>query len=134
LSADNNTSLWCAAADSYRGGKEKETPMIVEYIRYKIDPSRADEFKAAYTRAGELLDASPHCLRWEAARCVDDPHNHIVRIEWDSSEGHLQGFRQSADFKPFLEATGPFYNDIEEMTHYDVTSASSKSADRAAAG
>lgn len=45
----------------------------------------------------------------------------IVRIEWDSAEGHLQGFRQSADFKPFLEATGPLYSDIEEMTHYQVT-------------
>jgi hypothetical protein len=35
--------------------------MIVEYIRYKIDPSRNDEFENAYRRAGELLDASPHC-------------------------------------------------------------------------
>jgi hypothetical protein len=25
-----------------------------------------------------------------------------------------------ADFKPFLEAVEPFYNDIEEMTHYQV--------------
>jgi quinol monooxygenase YgiN len=95
--------------------------MIVEYIRYEIDPSRNDEFDEAYRRAGALLDASPHCLRWEAARCVDKPEKQIVRIEWDSAEGHLQGFRQSADFKPFLEATRPFFNDIEEMTHYQVT-------------
>jgi len=40
--------------------------MVVEYIRYKIDPSRNDEFDEAYRRAGALLDA----------------------------EGHLQGFRQ----------------------------------------
>jgi hypothetical protein len=32
-----------------------------------------------------------------------------------------EGFRQSADFEPFLEATQPFFNDIEEMTHYQVT-------------
>jgi quinol monooxygenase YgiN len=98
--------------------------MIVEYIRYKIDPRRTEEFDDAYRRAGELLDASSHCLRWEASRSVDDPEKQIVRIEWDSAEGHLQGFRQSADFKPFLDATGPFYNDIEEMTHYEVASAS----------
>jgi quinol monooxygenase YgiN len=95
--------------------------MIVEYIRYKIDPGRTEEFVEAYRRGGELLDASPHCLRWEAARSADDPQKQVVRIEWDSAEGHMQGFRQSADFKPFLEATGPFYNDIEEMTHYEVT-------------
>ena len=94
--------------------------MIVEYIRYKIDPSRKGEFDEAYRRAGDLLDASPHCERWEAAGCVEEPGRQIVRIEWDSTEGHLQGFRKSADFKPFLEATGPFFNDIEEMTHYEV--------------
>jgi heme-degrading monooxygenase HmoA len=95
--------------------------MIVEYIRYKIDAGRTDEFDQAYRRAGALLDASPHCQRWEASRCVDEPDKQIVRIEWDSADGHLQGFRKSADFKPFLDATGPFYNDIEEMKHYELT-------------
>jgi quinol monooxygenase YgiN len=95
--------------------------MIVEYIRYEIDPSRNDEFDKAYQRAGALLDASPHCRRWEAARCVDEPEKQIVRIEWDSAEGHLRGFRQSTDFKPFFEATQPFFKDIKEMTHYQVT-------------
>ena len=101
--------------------------MIVEYIRYKIDPARADEFADAYRRAGVLLDASPHCARWEASRCVEHPEKQIVRIEWDSVEGHLEGFRKSPDFKPFLEATQPFFKDIEEMTHYEVTAG----ADRA---
>lgn len=95
--------------------------MIVEYIRYRIDPSRNTAFEEAYTRAGQLLDASPHCERWESARCVDAPDKQIVRIEWDSAEGHLEGFRRSPDFRPFLEATKPFFNDIEEMTHYQVT-------------
>jgi quinol monooxygenase YgiN len=95
--------------------------MIVEYIRYRIDPNRSDEFEAAYRRAGALLDASPHCERWEASRCVDEPDKQIVRIEWDSVEGHLQGFRQSPDFRQFLEATQPFFKNIEEMTHYQLT-------------
>jgi hypothetical protein len=43
--------------------------------RYKIDPARSDEFADAYRRAGALLDASPHCRRWEAARCVDNPES-----------------------------------------------------------
>jgi quinol monooxygenase YgiN len=100
---------------------EGDDPMIVEYIRYKIDPGRTGEFDDAYRRAGALLDASPHCQRWEASRSVDESEKQIVRIEWDSVEGHLQGFRQSADFKPFVEATRPFFTDIEEMTHYQVT-------------
>jgi heme-degrading monooxygenase HmoA len=95
--------------------------LILEYIRYRIDPSRTAEFDRAYREAGLLLDTSPHCLGWEAARSVDEPEKQIVRIEWDSADGHLQGFRKSADFPRFVAATRPFYNDIEEMTHYEVT-------------
>jgi len=94
--------------------------MILEYIRYRIDPDRVDAFDEAYKRAGEFLDASPHCRCWEVARSVDAPERQIVRIEWDSTEGHLEGFRKSDAFGPFVEATRPFFEDIEEMTHYEL--------------
>jgi hypothetical protein len=45
----------------------------------------------------------------------------VVRIEWDSEEGHLSGFRRSSEFRSFFEAVGPFVNDIAEMRHYLVT-------------
>ena len=98
--------------------------MIVEYIRYKIDNGRGAEFEDAYRRAGEALQASEHCQRYEVSRCTEDPSQQVVRIEWDSEEGHMSGFRQSPEFRRFFEAVGPFFNDIEEMRHYNVTLAS----------
>jgi quinol monooxygenase YgiN len=95
--------------------------MIVEYIRYSIDAKRAQAFELAYQRAAEALEASPHCERYEVSRCSEEPSEHVVRIEWDSEEGHLSGFRQSAEFRSFFEAVGPFVHDIEEMRHYRVT-------------
>ena len=62
--------------------------MIVEYIRHSFNA----EFDDPYRRAGTMLDASTHCQRGEVARCVDEPEKQIVRIEWDSAEGHHQGF------------------------------------------
>ena len=93
--------------------------MIVEYIRYKIGDGRAEDFEDAYRRAGEILDASPHCERYEISRCVEESDHYVVRIEWDSQEGHLSGFRGSPDFRDFFQAVGPFVNDIEEMRHYE---------------
>jgi quinol monooxygenase YgiN len=94
--------------------------MIVEYLRYSIDEERRPAFEAAYERAEQPLVASPHCLRYELAQCVDEPGAYTVRIEWDSAEGHLQGFRRSAGFREFFEAVRPFVDDIEEMRHYHV--------------
>jgi quinol monooxygenase YgiN len=99
--------------------------MVVEYIRYSIDDGRAEAFQDAYGEAAEALRASEHCERYEVSRCSEDPTQHVVRIEWDSEQGHLAGFRQSPEFRSFFEAVRPFVNDIEEMRHYHVTLASS---------
>jgi quinol monooxygenase YgiN len=98
--------------------------MVVEYIRYNIDNGRAQAFLEAYGDAAEALRASDHCERYEVSRCSEDPTQHVVRIEWDSEQGHLSGFRQSPEFRSFFEAVGPFVNDIEEMRHYQVALAS----------
>jgi quinol monooxygenase YgiN len=102
--------------------------VIVEYIRYSIDEGRSEAFEEAYRRAGAALQGSEHCERYEVSRCSEDPTQHVVRIEWDSEEGHLDGFRQSREFHAFFEAVGPFVHDIEEMRHYQVTQASDNRA------
>src|SRR5262245_3806292 len=95
--------------------------MVVEYIRYTIDAGRAEAFEQAYQRAAEALEASDHCEHYEVSRCTEDPTQYVVRIEWDSEEGHLSGFRGSPEFRRFFEAVGAFVDDIEEMRHYRVT-------------
>lgn len=94
--------------------------MVVEYIRYSVESASADEFENAYRRAGQVLEADPHCLRYEVARGVEEPQHFVVRIEWDSMEGHEQGFRSSARFQEFFTAVRPFFSEIEEMKHYEV--------------
>jgi len=96
--------------------------MIVEYIRYKIENDMVKrEFENAYKKAESSLRTSPHCLRYELSHCVEKPESYILRIEWDSLEGHTKGFRTSQEFQPFFEAVRPFFDQIEEMNHYEVT-------------
>ena len=102
--------------------------MIVEYIRYKLNKPAEDShesllrsFEAAYRAASSSLDASPHCLGYELSRCVEEQDRYILRIEWDSVEGHLTGFRRAPEFAPFLAAIRPYIGQIEEMQHYALT-------------
>jgi quinol monooxygenase YgiN len=95
--------------------------VIVEYTRYTIEDERRQVFEAAYAQAEPALVESEHCLAYELSRCVEEPGSYVLRIEWDSTEGHLEGFRRSEEFKPFLAAVQPFFGDIAEMRHYEVT-------------
>jgi quinol monooxygenase YgiN len=95
--------------------------MIVEYVRYEIAEERAEAFEAAYAQAAGGMDASPHCLSYELSRCVEAPGSYILRIEWDSMEGHMQGFRRGPEFSSFFAAIRPYVGDIAEMRHYTLT-------------
>ena len=98
--------------------------MIVEYIRYRVPEQSSLTFEDAYRRAGSSLEASPHCQRYEVAGCTEEPGVYIVRIEWDSAEGHLSGFRTSPEFRSFFAVVRPYVDHIEEMHHYDVKATS----------
>jgi heme-degrading monooxygenase HmoA len=95
--------------------------MIVEYIRYTIPPEQAAAFEAAYAEARTALDSSDHCLGYEIARGVEDPEHYVVRIEWDSLDGHERGFRNGPGFAGFFAAVKPFFEQIDEMRHYEAT-------------
>jgi heme-degrading monooxygenase HmoA len=81
--------------------------MIVEYIRYRIPEDEAPSFEDAYRRAAASFEASPHCERYEVARCTEDPAAYTVRIERDSADGHPQAFRNSPEFRSFFTAARP---------------------------
>ncbi|WP_433143619.1 group II truncated hemoglobin [Actinomadura nitritigenes] len=95
--------------------------MIVEYIRYRIDRARAEEFEAAYARAAVPLAAAPQCVDYELTRCVDEPECYILRIRWTSAEDHSQGFRSGEHFPAFFAEIKPYVQQIEEMRHYEAT-------------
>jgi heme-degrading monooxygenase HmoA len=93
--------------------------MVIEYIRYTVPPEQVDAFEDAYTRAGRLLEDDPHCLAFEVARGIEEPQHFIVRIEWDSLQGHERGFRSSTRFAEFFASVKPFFSEIDEMKHYE---------------
>lgn len=94
--------------------------MIIEYIRYVIPAARHQDFLAAYAAAAPDLKASPHHLRHEVSQGFEEPDNFIVRIEWDTIDGHLKAFRSSPEFGPFFAKVKPFFADIREMKHYEL--------------
>ena len=96
--------------------------MTIEYIRYDLVAHQPEEFLLAYATAGDALRAAPECMAFELARCEEAPRSFVLRIEWQSTAAHLQGFRKGPHFPPFLAAIKPFVGEIAEMRHYAPTS------------
>ena len=97
--------------------------MIVEYTRYRIpEEERRAAFLEAYGKAAQYMKSSPACLAYELTHCTEEADWFMLRIEWKSTEEHLQGFRKEPGFKEFFHLVQPFFHDIAEMQHYELTS------------
>ena len=87
---------------------------------------RADFTRDAHAPIVQRLQRGPerlcsaHCARYEVSQGIEEPDNFIMRIEWDSLEGHEKGFRASAEFKTFFAKVKPFFSSILEMKHYQL--------------
>lgn len=100
---------------------DKNKNYSVEIIRYNVAEDEKANFEDAYLKAGTVLKNSPFCLGYEIIRGVDEKQHYIVRIHWTSVYDHLNGFRKSKEFASFFALVKPFYNNIEEMKHYELT-------------
>jgi quinol monooxygenase YgiN len=105
--------------------------MVVEYIRYIVaDQARGEELHRAYATAVKQLDAAPECVAYELTQCEEDAKCWSLRIEWRSTEAHLQGFRKGPYFPAFLAAIREFMPEITEMRHYRLTDVQSRKSGR----
>lgn len=95
--------------------------MIVEYVRYALAQHQPAELIDGYRAAAEHLDAAPECISDELTQCADDPRSLVLRIEWQSAEAQLRGFRRGPSFPPYFAAIQPFVGEIAEMRHYERT-------------
>jgi quinol monooxygenase YgiN len=84
------------------------------------------EFIQAYQSASKQLLDSEFCLGYELTHCQEEVDHFIMRIEWTSTEDHLNGFRKSPEFRDFFNHIKPFFNNIEEMHHYNLTEVAKK--------
>jgi len=110
------------AAYSQTKAMDKNSNYSVEIIRYTIAQDQRASFEDAYAKAGAILQKSPYCLGYEIIHGVDESQHYIVRIHWTSKQDHMSGFRSSPEFGSFFNLVKSFYNNIEEMKHYEITS------------
>ncbi|TDH28639.1 antibiotic biosynthesis monooxygenase [Segetibacter sp. 3557_3] len=95
--------------------------MTIEYIRYKVGVDQRENFVQAYRSASAQLDDSEYCTAYELSECEEEPGQYMLRIEWTSTQDHLEGFRKSPGFRTFYGHIKAFFSNIQEMRHYQVT-------------
>ncbi len=95
--------------------------MIIEVIRYAITEGEEAAFEEAQRQTGALLERSSHCLGYTLTRATRHRNHYMMTIYWDSPDGHLIGFRQSASYAEYQSLLAPYEAVIEDSSHYRKT-------------
>ncbi len=95
--------------------------MTIEYIRYNVAEEQRHAFVEAYKSAAQELNESEFCTAYELCECEEEDGQFILRIEWTSTNDHINGFRKSQVFPSFFAKVKPYFDNILEMRHYKLT-------------
>lgn len=92
--------------------------MIIEHAVLHIKPGEEAAFEAAFPRAIPHASASAGFIGLEIRRSVERPSHYHLLIRWRSVEDHMQGFRESENFKKWREVIGPFFASPPQVEHF----------------
>ncbi|MGY5307667.1 antibiotic biosynthesis monooxygenase family protein [Nocardia gipuzkoensis] len=92
--------------------------MIIEHALLPVRPERAAEFEAAFAAARPIIASMPGFRSLSLSRGVESPGSYLLRVEWDSLDDHVVGFRGSPDYQCWKDLLHHFYDPFPVVEHF----------------
>ena len=94
--------------------------MITEHAVLPVVPGREPEFIEAMERAKSIIAASPGFVSLRVERCMEQPSQFLLLVEWETLEDHTEGFRGSAAYEEWRSLLHHFYDPFPVVEHFEV--------------
>ena len=92
--------------------------MVLEIATLQIRPGQTRDFEAAFAQAQPIIASMPGYLEHELQRCLEDAHQYVLLVRWETLEHHTQGFRQSPQYQEWRALLDHFYEPTPTVLHY----------------
>lgn len=92
--------------------------MVLEIATLPIRAGQTAAFEAAFAQTQTLIASMPGYLGHELQRCVENDHQYVLLVRWNTLEDHTVGFRQSAQYQQWRTLLHPFYEPMPTVLHY----------------
>ena len=97
--------------------------MILEIAQLQIKLGEALGFEAAFAQAQKIITAMPGYISHELQRCLENDHQYVLLVRWQTLEDHTVDFRQSAQYQEWRKLLHRFYDPFPTVLHYSVVEA-----------
>jgi heme-degrading monooxygenase HmoA len=94
--------------------------VIVEIVLLKAKEGAAESLRDGLRTAQAVISRATGYRRSEFHRGVEEPESFLLRIEWDTLDAHMRGFRQGPLHGEWRSHFFQFVDGPPHMTHYEV--------------
>ncbi len=92
--------------------------MVLEIAQLQIKPGDAVAFEAAFAQAQPIIASMQGYLGHELQRCIENDHQYMLLVRWNTLEDHTVGFRQSPQYQQWCKLLHHFYDPFPTVLHY----------------
>ncbi|MCG6876990.1 MAG: antibiotic biosynthesis monooxygenase [Betaproteobacteria bacterium] len=91
--------------------------MILEIAVIRVKAGQTGQFENAFREASRVISAAKGYRSHELVRSIENSGKYVLLVRWDSVESHMEGFRNSADFKEWRDLIGSYFEVAPEVEH-----------------
>ncbi|MGP5318732.1 AAA family ATPase [Arthrobacter rhombi] len=96
--------------------------MILEHAVLPVRPGREAEFEQAFATARSIIAASPGFRNLHLSRGIENSGAYLLLAEWDSLEGHIEGFCGSEAYALWKALLHQFCETFPNVEHFSPVS------------
>lgn len=94
--------------------------MILEVAILNVIPGREAEFEQAFATASAIISSIKGYHHHQLQRCLENPAQYILLVNWATLEDHTVGFRGSPEYQQWRQLLHHFYDPFPRVEHYQL--------------
>lgn len=91
--------------------------MIREMAHITVRPGAQAAFEAAVEKARPLFESARGCRHVTLLHQIEDPHEYVLMVHWDTLEDHTVHFRESDAFPAWRALVGEHFAKPPHVVH-----------------
>jgi heme-degrading monooxygenase HmoA len=94
--------------------------MILEVAILNIVAGKQLDFQNSFEQAERIISGMKGYISHELQKCIENDHQYILLVKWETLEDHTVGFRGSAEYQEWQALLHHFYDPFPTVEHYQV--------------
>ncbi|MDA0243369.1 MAG: antibiotic biosynthesis monooxygenase [Chloroflexi bacterium] len=94
--------------------------MILEVATLNVREGQTADFEAAFAIAQQYIAQIEGYRGHQLQRCLENSHQYLLLVQWESLEAHTIGFRQSPQYQEWRRLLHHFYDPFPTVEHYET--------------